>query len=117
MKLGEANNSKREEYEAYYKQIPEKILINYHNKYKISMRKNVILRVALDDYTGQRWDTKIDRPAYKNLSVESLRFVVYNFQKLMKPKVLLEKIKQSNSYRVDNKIPDKLIEALEDIKE
>ena len=118
MKLGPANNSNKDLYKNYYNTIPGKITINYLNKYKVNVPKHIILRVALDSHAKGRWDDVISRPAVHSLDIQSLRFVVYNFQKLMNPKILLEKIKESNSYRPESTgISKNLIKALEEIKD
>ncbi|XLS30589.1 acetyltransferase [Flavobacteriaceae bacterium M23B6Z8] len=55
------------EYYNAYKQLPERLTEVYPD---LNFDNHCYLRIALDNTLGAKWDTIIERPAYKNLNAE-----------------------------------------------
>lgn len=54
-----------EAYYSTYQQLPEKLASQYSD---LPFDNHCYLRIGLDHVMGAKWDTKLKRPAYKNLS-------------------------------------------------
>lgn len=61
------------DYKAYYLQIPEALVVKYTD---LNFENHCYLRIALDNAIGTKWDTRIARPAYKNLSTTQRSLVI-----------------------------------------
>ena len=53
------------EYYHTYQNLPEKLTEKYTD---LNFQNHCYLRIALDNIFQAKWDTKIKRPAYRNLS-------------------------------------------------
>ena len=56
-------------YQKVYQGLPERLAEQYRD---LNFDNHCYLRIALDNTIGAKWDTKIARPAYKNLTKEQL---------------------------------------------
>ncbi|MEM8509999.1 MAG: hypothetical protein AAF717_19360 [Bacteroidota bacterium] len=60
-----------------YQGWPERLVAHYAD---LSFDHHCYLRIALDNTFGTRWDTKIRKPAYQNLSEAQLNSVLRYFR-------------------------------------
>ena len=56
-----------------YQHLPETLVAQYP---QLNFDNHCYLRIALDNTFQAKWDTKIKRPAYKNLNEEALKQVI-----------------------------------------
>lgn len=61
------------DYKSYYLQIPEALVQKYG---ELNFENHCYLRIALDNVVGTKWDTRIARPAYKNLTTKQRALVI-----------------------------------------
>ena len=84
-------------YEAY-QGLPEKLASHYIN---LNFDNHCYLRIALDNTLGVKWDTKISRPAYRNLTMEQLNSVIHLLRRYFYDEaLLLQHNTRSLEYRV-----------------
>lgn len=89
------NSSKT--YKNAYLGLPEKLAEQYS---ELNFDNHCYLRIALDNTLGARWDTKITKPAYRNLTVAGLDEVSSLLQRYIADKpLLLKHNKISLAYR------------------
>ena len=61
-----------EGYYESYQRLPEKLVTQYP---ELAFDNHCYLRIALDNAIGNKWDTVVKQPAYKNLTKENLESV------------------------------------------
>lgn len=61
------------DYKTYYLQLPDTLAQKYP---ELNFENHCYLRIALDNVVGTKWDTRIARPAYKNLTTEQRALVI-----------------------------------------
>lgn len=59
-----------EQYYETYRGLPERLAEHYPNK---RFDNHCYLRIGLDNTFGAKWDTRLKRPAYKNLEPKDLK--------------------------------------------
>lgn len=74
------------EYYHSYQNLPEKLTEKYSD---LNFQNHCYLRIALDNAFQTKWDTIINRPAYKNLSKEELSKVIILLKAYLEDKELL----------------------------
>ena len=74
------------EYYHTYQNLPEKLTEKYS---ELNFQNHCYLRIALDNTFQAKWDTKIKKPAYKNLSKEELSKVIVLLKSYFEDKELL----------------------------
>lgn len=80
-----------------YKGLPE-LLEKKHKQF--NFQNHCYLRMALDHVFEAKWDTKINRPAYRQLSVSQKQNVVTILRRyLTEPHVVLRHHQESITYR------------------
>lgn len=86
-----------EEYYKKYKGLQEELPNIYP---ELNFDNHCYLRIALDNVFDAKWDTKLKRPAYKNLESKDLENVLNLLESYKNDKnVLLEHNKKSLSFR------------------
>lgn len=87
---------KKQYFRERYIEIPD-IIIKKHN---LRLKSHQILRVALDNFSGQEWSRVIERPAVRTLELDELITVCTRMLTYHKNLDLLyDDIVRSNSYR------------------
>lgn len=80
-----------------YQSLPELLVQRYPN---LNFENHCYLRIALDHVIGDKWDTKVHRPAYQHLTPEQLINVVTVLRTYLENKpVLLQHHSESLAYR------------------
>lgn len=74
------------EYKDYYLQFPNALVYKYP---ELKLENHCYLRIALDNAVGTRWDTRIAKPAYKNLSIKQRALVIEYLAAYMDDKTTL----------------------------
>lgn len=73
-------------YKDYYLQLPEVLVLKYP---ELNFETHCYLRIALDNVIGTKWDTRIAKPAYKNLSSKQRALTIdYLYQYSRDPAML-----------------------------
>jgi len=88
------------EYYHTYQNLPEKLTKKYAD---LNFQNHCYLRIALDNTFQAKWDTKIKKPAYKNLNKEELSKVIILLKAYFDDKELLLK-HNLNSLRFRGKL-------------
>lgn len=84
-------------YQKAYLGLPESLAEQYSD---LNFDNHCYLRIALDNTIGAKWNTKIPRPAYKNLNKEQLVRVLQLLRQYRTDKaVLIKHNKISLDYR------------------
>ncbi len=85
------------DYNKTYQGWPERLATRYP---ELPFEQHCYLRIALDTTLGAKWDTKVRKPAYLNLSERQLSSVLSAFTTYFEDKtVLLEHHQRSLNYR------------------
>ncbi len=74
-------------YREYYRQLPEILVLKYP---ELNFQNHCYLRIALDNVIGTKWDTRIPRPAYKNLTAAQRGQVIDNLSHYLNDRNMLE---------------------------
>ncbi len=61
------------DHKTYYLQLPDTLAQKYPD---LNLKNHCYLRIALDNVIGTRWDKRIARPAYQNLSTQQRALVI-----------------------------------------
>jgi len=121
MNFSNVDNSRRVEYEYHWLHSPQKISAIYYNNHKIIVKHHYLMRALLDEKYNQPWHFVLDSPAYKGMADGELKLLVYNFKKLLNPKILSKMLLYSNKVRrlegqYNDLIPSEVIEKLSNLK-
>ncbi|WP_296637612.1 acetyltransferase [Polaribacter sp.] len=80
-----------------YQNLPERLSEKYR---ELNFQNHCYLRIALDNFFQSKWDTKIQRPAYRNLSKVELNKVIQLLKSYYdNKKMLLDHNKNSLYFR------------------
>lgn len=74
-------------YKDYYRQLPEILVLKYPN---LNFETHCYLRIALDNAIGTRWDSRIAKPAYRNLSSKQRALVIEYLYQYTRDKAMLQ---------------------------
>lgn len=74
------------DYKSYYLKIPEALVEKYS---ELNFENHCYLRIALDNAIGTKWDTRIAKPAYKNLNTQQRALVIAHLSSYLEDKATL----------------------------
>ncbi len=74
-------------YKDYYLQFPDALVRKYP---ELNFENHCYLRIALDNVVGTRWDKRIAKPAYKNLTTKQRALVIEFLSDYLDDKSLLQ---------------------------